>query len=219
MRRASRILGSVWLSALAIATPTYAAVIFSDSGAGNTFNLEDGYLIYRNSGSSPGGPAEPRVAASFTPSITGRLDTVSLAAGFATGTFTSLNQLDLNLRADAAVSPRSIIESFRISNQMTGRGLNQGEPVSATSILQPILSSGTRYWLEASVPTNPDPGNTTLVIHFNSSNAIGLVQTTRGNGFVERIVPALLPAFSLDGTPAEFKASYLTERPVDAILH
>jgi hypothetical protein len=194
MRRAYHILGILWLCALAIATPTSADVIFSNFGPGDSSDLTDGYGMNR---ASQGGGSFPRVAGSFTPSFTGSLDSLSLAANLLTGPEFSLNQLDVNLRADRAGTPGSIIESFRISNQMS----EGASVVSATSTLHPTLAPGSRYWLEASVPSSPDPGFTAIVWRFNSTGDIGLVQNNR-NGIADQITTSVEPAFRLSGTPA-----------------
>ena len=74
------------------------------------------------------------------------LDTIEVAIGLGGGT----NQLDVWLMNDTGDKPGAIIESFHFVDAM---GDFSASPlVLGTSVVRPLLTPGTKYWLIASTP-------------------------------------------------------------------
>lgn len=73
------------------------------------------------------------------------LDRVELAVGLIAGT---VNSLELFLYADDKDSPGVLLESWGIDNQMGPFGQDHA-PVAADSVVHPLLTAGTQYWLLA----------------------------------------------------------------------
>jgi hypothetical protein len=124
---------------LLLAIPSHAAVIFSTLGPGDTYNTSVGYAI----GVSP---YEYEQGNSFAFSVAAPyyLDTIELAVGHVSGT----NEIDVWLMSDAAGEPGAIIEAFNFTN--LGAFGDNNPLLVGTSVLRPVLTPGTDYWLIAS---------------------------------------------------------------------
>jgi hypothetical protein len=89
------------------------------------------------------------VGSSFTSSGNFNLATIEVAASFVSGT----NRLFISLEADAGGSPGALIESFTVDDAMPTLGtVTSGHLVTATSLLHPLLTAGTQYWVALGVP-------------------------------------------------------------------
>jgi hypothetical protein len=128
---------------LLLAIPSHAAVIFSTLGPGDTYNTSVGYAI----GVSP---YEYEQGNSFAFSVAAPyyLDTIELAVGHVSGT----NEIDVWLMSDAAGEPGAIIEAFNFTN--LGAFGDNNPLLVGTSVLRPVLTPGTYYWLIASAPNS-----------------------------------------------------------------
>lgn len=128
---------------LALATEGAAradAVVFSNFGPGMTFDINHGYTI---AGSATN--TAQVVANSFTVAGNVNFTTAQLALGLVSGP----NMLQVLLVTDAGGVPGSIIETMNVN--IGPFGLDS--VVTATSILNPLLTSGTTYWLMAFTPS------------------------------------------------------------------
>jgi hypothetical protein len=123
-----------------------AGEIFSTLPAGDTYSTGGGWKL----GFWPDligiEEAEPFSLGGTTPYY---LDTIELAVGLLSGT----NELNVLLMSDAAGEPGAPIESFNFVGAMGVDGLANPLLV-ANSVLRPILSPGTDYWIVASVPSD-----------------------------------------------------------------
>ena len=72
---------------------------------------------------------------------------VSLIAG--------TNSLTMAIAADNGGTPGAILETFTFVNQMGAFG-SQNAPLTATSVLNPLLTAGTNYWI-LGLPAHPMP--------------------------------------------------------------
>jgi PEP-CTERM motif len=140
------------------------AVIFSNLGPGNS---------YGSTGRSLGDPGDGdyvTLGNAFTVGATSmNLSEIEVAAGLMRGT----NQLTIDLDADSGGSPGAVIESFTIKNAMPGFGtVSMNNLVTATSVLHPLLTAGTQYWVVLSVP---DDGLTWAAWNLNSTGDTGPV--------------------------------------------
>jgi hypothetical protein len=128
---------------LLLAIPSHAAVIFSTLGPGDTYNTSVGYTI----GISPY-EYEQGNSFSFSVAAPYYLDTIELAVGHVSGT----NEIDVWLMSDAAGEPGAIIEAFNFTN--LGAFGDNNPLLVGTSVLRPVLTPGTDYWLIASAPNS-----------------------------------------------------------------
>jgi hypothetical protein len=76
------------------------------------------------------------------------LDKIELEAGLSSGT----NELEVLLMTDSSGTPGTTIEAFNFVNKMLMSYNNPRPPLSADSILHPILYPGTSYWFVVSAP-------------------------------------------------------------------
>jgi hypothetical protein len=129
------------------AVPCFAGPIFSTLGPGDTYDTSTGWVF----GVSPSDPlmVDIDIANQFSfGGVTSYfLDTIELAVSKFNGT----NELDVWLMSDAAGEPDTIIEAFNFKDAMGDAGQNNPLLIG-NSILRPVLSPGTNYWLVTSVP-------------------------------------------------------------------
>jgi hypothetical protein len=131
------------------AIPSQAdSIVFSNLGLGDSYQGTSGYTL----GFTGPGSGYRVYADAFTVGATSTdLSTIGVAVGFVAGT----NQLTINLDADSAGAPGSVIESFTLNGAMPPFGVNSmGNLVTATSVLHPLLTAGTQYWVVVSVPND-----------------------------------------------------------------
>jgi len=144
------------------AVPAQAdTVIFSNLGP------NDSYDQYHDWAVGSGGPGYYWVPASaFTVGASVNLSTIEVAAGYLSG-----NQLTINLDADSGGTPGSVIESFTINGAMPFIGsVSSGDLVMATSVLHPLLTAGSQYWVVLSVPNDR---TSEAAWNFNSTSDTG----------------------------------------------
>jgi len=134
-----------------IAGQLSAAPIFSTLGSGDSYSGSWGYTLGTNNTGyfydyDQGNQFVIGGATSYN------LDTIEVAIGLVSlidypkGT----NQLDVWLMNDAGDKPGAIIESFHFVDAM---GDFSASPlVLGTSVVRPLLTPGTKYWLIASTP-------------------------------------------------------------------
>lgn len=128
-----------------IAGQISAAPIFSTLGSGDSYSDTWGYTIGTN---NTGFLYDYDQGNQFVigGAISYNLDTIEVAIGLVEGT----NQLDVWLMNDAGGQPGAIIESFHFVDAM---GDFSASPlVLGTSVVRPLLTPGTKYWLIASTP-------------------------------------------------------------------
>jgi hypothetical protein len=174
---------------LLLAVPCHAGPIFSTSGPGDTYDTSTGWPI--------GGVFSPDMYESANQFSFGGvtsyyLDTVQLAVARLSGT----NELNVWLTSDAAGEPGTLIEAFNFTNAMGPGGLNNPLLVG-NSMLRPVLSPGTNYWLVASAPN----ADTLALWNLSSPPVQGLVlyRVDTGPWNVDPI--DTLGAFRVEGTP------------------
>jgi hypothetical protein len=141
------------------------AVIFSNLGPGNSYNGGAGRSL-----GDPGDGDYVTLGNAFTVGATSmNLSAIDVAAGLLRGT----NQLTIDLDADSGGSPGAVIESFTIKNAMpVFTTVSMDNLVTATSVLHPLLTAGTQYWVVLSVP---DDGSTWAAWNLNSTGDTGPV--------------------------------------------
>ncbi len=150
------------------------SVIFSNLGSNESYNGTSGWTL----GTYDHGADYLIVGNAFTVGATSmNLSTIGVAVGFIEGT----NQLTIDLDADSAGSPGAIIESFTLTGAMPNFGsVSSDNLVTATSVLHPLLTAGTQYWVVVSLPND---GLTLAAWNWNSIGDTGpFVQYDNGSG-------------------------------------
>jgi hypothetical protein len=115
------------------------AVVFSNFGPGTTFDTNHGYTVAGSATNTAN-----VVANSFTVASNVNFTSAQLALGLVSGP----SMLQVLLVADAGGVPGSIIETINVNIGP----FPPGSVVTATSVLNPLLTSGTTYWLMAYAP-------------------------------------------------------------------
>jgi hypothetical protein len=190
--KVKKLIVGILVISVALAGRLSANPIFSTLGPGDTYNTDTG---------SATGYASVLFDAGDQFSFTGPnpryLGSIELAAGLDSGT----NELDVWLMSNAGGQPGTIIESFNFRGVMGTFGYSNPLLV-CNSVLHPLLTPDTPYWLIASAPHEE-----TLVIWNHSSPAIfgqhacrggtgpwGVEETTMGAFRINDASGAVIPA-------------------------
>ena len=170
---------------LLLAVTSHADLIVSTLGPGDTYNPGTGWTV--------GGPtdADSGMQFSFAAATPYYLDTIELAVGLIVGT----NELDVWLMSDAVGEPGAIIEAFNFVDAMGLFGLNNALLVG-NSVLRPVLSPGTDYWLVASAPNSDTAG----AWMWSSPEVRGTKAQRFGTGPWYPYTDRTLGAFRVEGT-------------------
>jgi hypothetical protein len=131
-----------------------SSVVFSNFGVGDTFNCCGGISVDNFF----------KEATSFTTAGAVTLDSVIVAIeqnGPTSG-------LTLEVRADAANTPGAVLETFTYGGPFQAFGTVGAPPLTFLSVLHPLLTAGTTYWLQAS-------SNANLIWNINSTADTSLV--------------------------------------------
>jgi hypothetical protein len=126
------------LAILGSAVAASATDIFNDFGPGNTYNIGASYTI--STAASEAGVTYA-TAADFTPSGNYALSSLVLAIANISGA----DSLDISINSDAAGHPGAVLESWTSASD--GTFGSQNAPIVLNSILNPVLFSGTQYWI------------------------------------------------------------------------
>ena len=171
---------------LLLAVPCHAGPIFSTLGSGDTYDTVSGYTIGRS-----GFEYDQGFQFCFVGPWSYFLDTIELAAGRLFGT----NELEVWLADDAAGEPGAIIEKFDVGPM----GLfGENNPLLVGySVLHPVLSPNTKYWLVASTPKD----DTWAGFNLSSPQVLGTHASRRGTGPWTVSSDEKLGAFRVSGTP------------------
>jgi hypothetical protein len=127
----------------------WAYVLFSNLGPGDTYDGTQGYSV-----SAIGSEAAMEVAQAmpFTPTSSASLRSIELAVQLASGT----NAVNVQLLNDNGNSPGSVIETYLAVDQMVPFDMTSaGSLVKVDSLINPVLTAGTQYWV-AAFPGAPD---------------------------------------------------------------
>lgn len=141
----------VALFVLLLAPAVHAITIYSNFGPGYTYNINAAYPVT--------GIAAPDydkfdIALDFIPTGTYGLDSITVAMCIGNQSV-SVNEVALSICSDAGGQPGAVLESWTIPVPIEyGFGFIYNPPLSANSVLNPLLTSGTRYWLLAEAATD-----------------------------------------------------------------
>jgi hypothetical protein len=135
-------------------------VLFNDFGSGYSYNIGNGWLV-SGSTSSYGAWTE---ANEFTPTTSGTVGSVAFGVSLSSGT----NAVTMELAENNGGAPGTILESYTFTGQMGTFG-SQNSPLIASSLLNPYLTAGTKYWIVAV----PGASDTVAAWNLNNQGATG----------------------------------------------
>jgi hypothetical protein len=166
--------------------PARADVLFSNFGAGQTYQTGVGWTLSTQASSVGQNFAQ---GDAFTPSETANVTSVSAAIGLVTGA----NFIELRLFTDAGGKPGTLLESYDFTGAMGNFG-NANPPLTAASTVHPLLTAGQQYWLIA-FPSQ----NTWAAWNFNNTGDTGPHALTSDNGTTYQVGTNTRGAFEVDG--------------------
>jgi len=143
--RCVSMLGSFGLWALLLAAPGVShadMVLFTNFAPGFGYQTGAGNLIGSDGDGNLYGEAN-----SFTASATANLSSLEIALGCLV---LCSDPGTVNVTRNSAGLPGALLESFSV----TGLGAVGGPPVLLTSVLKPMLTAGTVYWVTVTADTN-----------------------------------------------------------------
>ncbi len=121
--------------------PAATAVAFSNFGPSFSYDIADGNVI-GNDGTGDG--AAFAQADTFTSSLTGNLLSLQIALSCENS---CPNSFQISLTQDNSGQPGAVIEGFTYAGPLGTFG-SSNTPVLLTSLLHPVLTVGTAYWVE-----------------------------------------------------------------------
>jgi hypothetical protein len=129
-------------------TAAEGATIFSNFGGGNSYNTSAGNFSGNGQDLTTTDYAE---ADTFTPTVTSGFSSISIALSCYSASACP-NQFTVDLDADNGGVPGTTIESFTVAGTSLGvLGINNA-PTVLNSVLHPVLTNGTAYWITVLAP-------------------------------------------------------------------
>lgn len=159
MQCSDRVVGALTLTLMTLASRgTAQQILFSNLGTNQTYNTTSSYAVQ---GPTAFGEWQ-YVADEFTPTVSGNLSSLTLPLSVSSPS----NSLTIHLMTDANGIPGQTLESFA----WNGVSSASGSLATVNSTVQPMLTSGTDYWL-ALIPTGNNAGNW----YWNSTSSTGIM--------------------------------------------
>lgn len=176
-----------------------AATLFSDFGPSDAYS-GTGWTV---SGPSSLANTQQAVAAQFQPSDTAALSTIRVGAFWVSGT----DAVTLDLASDSSGSPGSVIESFSLTPTSSLSIL------TATSLLNPVLSAGTTYW----IMMLPGDATTWAAWNENTQGVLGVSFSSDGGSSWAFSSGFAAPVFDVSGSVPEPSTSVLLLSGIGAL--
>jgi hypothetical protein len=137
---------AVWTLVIAVPTAAWADPIFTNFGAGSSYDVTTGSAVGNGLDSTGFTYAQ---GDTFVPSATANLGSIVIALSYLS---VPTDQITVALMQDAGDQPGEVLESFIVDPaSLSALGTNNS-PVVLTSLLNPPLTEGTRYWITVSSP-------------------------------------------------------------------
>jgi len=130
--------------ALAAALPPgagAASIIFSNFGPSLAYDVTQGNPVGNDFAGDNAAEGD-----SFIPTASANFGSVSVALSCVVGC-PAADSFVIALTADMSDAPGAVLESFSFTGASLGSLGTYNNPVTATSVLQPLLTAGTRYWI------------------------------------------------------------------------
>lgn len=135
----------VCVVAFVLASPSFAAPVFSNLGPGSSYDITQGNGV----GNDFVGDTLAE-GVSFIPKTNAIFGSFSLALSCGSFSCPAPETFTAALMTDNSDAPGSALESFLFTNVVLGGLNNNNSLISATSLLNPSLIAGTRYWITVS---------------------------------------------------------------------
>lgn len=191
MARWATIPATLGLCALVLGAPTVArasTILFTNFGTGFSYNASVGNPV-----GNDGFGGDEWQGETFTASATANLNSIEIALS---GTGMSNDPITVDLTASAADSPGAVLESFTIPAVSAPLLGTNNSPITLTSVLEPLLTSGDQYWITAAAPST-----SAYAWNFNSTgeNADHAISTDNGATWFVSLSGSFTPgAFEVD---------------------
>ena len=138
-RRSAIALVSVLVAAMA--GRASASVIFTNFGPGMSYDVTQGNPVGNDFAGDNAAEAD-----SFMPVSNATFQSLEVALS-CVGSCPAPDNFTITLAANNGASPGAAIENFVFTNTTLGSLGNTNAPITATSILNPVLQGGTEYWV------------------------------------------------------------------------
>jgi hypothetical protein len=171
--RVVRRTGIALASALVAAMSEYASgsVVFTNFGVGTPYDVTQGNPVGNDF-------VGDHVAEANSFFLTGNATFQSLAVPLScAGTCPASEDFAISLAASSGGSPAAVIESFAFTGVTLGALGSNNAPITATSVLRPLLLGGTEYWI--TVTSSP---SSALAWNLNSTNDTSPQATSTDGG-------------------------------------
>src|SRR5215467_8091418 len=134
----------MWAAAAATPSIASASILFTNFGPGQSYDVASGNIV--GNGFDGNNYAQ---GDTFVAKETQRFLSMSLALSCFFG---CPADFAISLNADTSGVPGTAIESFNVAGGILGVFGNSNPPVQVISVLKPLLTVGTRYWVTVSSP-------------------------------------------------------------------
>jgi hypothetical protein len=136
----------VWTLVIALPGAAWADPIFTNFGAGSSYDITTGSPVGNGLDSTGFTYAQ---GDTFVSSTTANLGSIAIALSYLS---VPTDPITVALMQDAGDQPGDVLESFSVDpGSLSALGTNNS-PVVLTSLLNPLLTAGTRYWITVSSP-------------------------------------------------------------------
>jgi hypothetical protein len=136
----------IWTAAIAMPVVSHADIMFSNFGAGYTYNTAVGNVV--GNGFDGNDYAE---ADTFTPGVTATFTSLEIALSCV---FTCTDNFTVALTTNSGDAPSTALESFTVAGSSLGTFGANNPPIVLNSVLNPVLTAGTQYWIAVSSDLN-----------------------------------------------------------------
>jgi hypothetical protein len=161
----------MFLSLIVCFTANAGTIVFNNFDTGGIYRIDAGWTV--SNASPAAGVGSITVGHVFTPSLTGFVSDIWLAASLLYGS----NSLDMALMSDSSGQPGSVLESWNFVDDMGPFG-SWSSPLHAIGNGTTEIFSGNIYWLVASAPLE----GTHAVWNVNSVGDFGPQAYTQNGG-------------------------------------
>lgn len=140
----------IWAAA-AVTTPIASAdIMFSNFGTGHTYDTSSGNIVGNVFDGNNYAEGD-----TFVAKETEELTSISVALGCLLACPANFT---ISLKADSSNLPGATLESFNVSGMTLGAFGVNNPPIKVSSVLMPLLTLGTRYWVTVSSPIDDSIG-------------------------------------------------------------
>jgi hypothetical protein len=135
---------ALWILALAVPAVAWADPIFTNFGAGLSYDITTGGPVGNGLDSTGFNYAQ---GDTFVPAADANLGSIVIALSYLS---VPTDPITVALMADAGDQPGAVLERFTVDPSTLGALGTNNAPVVLTSLLNPLLTAGTRYWITVS---------------------------------------------------------------------